>query len=80
MRRCFLVAVLLLAACGSPDAEALSAENQYEIIEQANGSDTEKCVAAGRVADAWLKRENKDEYERWKLTRDVYCDLPRLRD
>jgi len=48
------------------------------MVEQAGGSKKEMCVAAGKVADAYLAEHNQEEYKRWKLYRDTNCLTAKL--
>lgn len=59
----------ILAGC---NGEAESAERQYEIA--TNGADNAtQCREARKVQAAWLKRENVEKFEQWKLTADIAC-------
>ena len=60
---------MLLGACHS-DAE--DAERRYEMVAR-GGTDAERCAAAAEVADAWLHEDDEQQYQRWKLTRDMDC-------
>lgn len=70
-----IAAVLLagLAACSQgPDPEAL--ERQYEIMQRNNSSSAELCAKAREVADAWLAREDEDQYQLWDITSSLQCN------
>jgi len=69
MRFAPVIIALGLAAC-SPGKDA---EEQYRMVEKAGGSKQELCDAAGKVADAYLSSKDQENYERWKLTRDIQC-------
>lgn len=54
---------------------------QYNIVVQSNGSEIEKHVHAGLVAEACLQARDKDGYNKWKRIRDIHArnaGLPKL--
>jgi uncharacterized protein YcfL len=77
MKLAILIAPLLLVACGSRDSEAVSAEKQYQLVAD-SGTAADKCAAAGRVADAWLKQENREKYDLWRSRRTADCTEAQL--
>lgn len=66
-----IAALLLLTGC---DREAETAEQEFDLVSSSKlSSQGEKCIAARKAADAWLKRQNKDRYEFWSLSVATYC-------
>jgi hypothetical protein len=61
----------LLAACMG-QSEAEKAVREYDIVAK-QGTNAEKCAAAGKAAEAWLGEQNEAQYQQWKRTRDIYC-------
>lgn len=59
MRILSLALLVALTACSS---EAESLERQYEMV----SGKIEKCELATETRDAWLREENRQNYERWR--------------
>ena len=76
MRLAAIFAMILsaLAACSSATARARSAERQYEMVKQRGAGARERCDSARIVAQAWLAAENRAEFERWSVQRDLDCN------
>ncbi|GAA4827480.1 hypothetical protein GCM10023232_27240 [Sphingosinicella ginsenosidimutans] len=68
MRLAILMAGLILAGCGSQ----ANLERQFDIAMN-TGTYSDVCTAAGRVADEALQSGDQSTFERWRLTRDIYC-------
>lgn len=72
MRGTALILALLVAACGSgPDPAAL--ERQFAMMEHAGASPDELCSSAKAIAEAWLKREDRTEFEQADLAARIQC-------
>lgn len=63
------IALLALAGCSNP---AEDAEDQYNIV-AASGPSDQKCEAAKRVRDAWLREKNQHLYATWQLRARIDC-------
>ncbi len=65
-----LIAVAALAGC---DREAERAEEEYKFLSNSYGSEAEKCRAASRAVQAYIKRGDKIKYLDWKITQTRNC-------
>jgi hypothetical protein len=74
MRKMILAlgAALALAGCCTPTTEAEQAEREFNLVVR-YGTAEDKCVAAKKVEDAWLKRTEAVKYRFWAASRRVYC-------
>jgi hypothetical protein len=54
--------LVLLTACGKGPA----AEKRYQMVAD-GGTAAERCVEAGKVAEAYLSDRNADAYDYWRL-------------
>lgn len=65
-----LLAGLLLSACSS---EASKAEQELSILENASASGDELCAAKRKVADAYLREGDEENFARTKEYADTTC-------
>lgn len=70
MKRLSIGLASLIAACSQDPGTA--AEEQFDLAMR-SGTFTDVCAAARRAADAALTARDGEEFERWRLTRDIYC-------
>ena len=68
-RYLMVVGAMALSACSS---EAERAERQYGIMRD-TGSASERCDASRKVAQAWLREEDKKKYLKWRRTSEIDC-------
>ena len=68
-----MLAVAALSGCSTgPDPEAL--KRQYEIVKSGGASAAELCPRAREIAEAWLAREDQEQYRMAKLDADLVCN------
>ena len=83
MRAHFLLLVLAtgLAACSERAAEpADDAKKELAMIEKAGGSKLEICQAHRKIADAYLKAQDEENYKFAKAAVDSYCTSAKFPD
>lgn len=57
-------ALAMLAGCNSAAREAEAAERQYQMVVSGDAGDwDQRCAAAKRVADAWLRAEDRQKWD-----------------
>lgn len=61
---------LSVAACAADPAK--DAEDQFNIVAK-TGTSREKCDAARKVSEAWLKAKEESNYRRWDAIADQHC-------
>lgn len=69
-----LIAALcaVLAGCSS---EAQKAEEELDIVLEGTSNRNERCAAARKAQDAWLKAGEKEQYAIASLRADGICGL-----
>ncbi len=67
-----ILLIFFLASCSEPESAKL--ERQLEMMEKAGASKSEMCAKQREVAEAYLREENREEYDLKKLTADVACN------
>lgn len=63
----------LMGCSASAVSAAEKAERELEMVSDAGATNRELCDAQKRVRVAWLKAEDKEKYEQWKLTAAITC-------
>lgn len=67
-----LVAAVLMFGLGGCENAAESAEKQLAIVEK-SGNPRQICDAHRKVADAWLKQQDQQRYERADISAKISC-------
>lgn len=65
------VALLALAACGKSEAEVLA--NHYNKFVEPSGTPAQQCAEGRKVAEAWAREGDQENYKVWKLSNDLVC-------
>ncbi len=69
-----VVAFMLLPACSAKtEPEGPKAERELAILQSTGPSKDEECTAKRKVAEAYLRDQNADEYRKADLFADVAC-------
>lgn len=75
MRVWVAAALVVLAGCSDPVGDA---ERELEIIESTGGSSEDLCRAKRKVAEAHLRAQDAEAYERARVHADVACQHAEL--
>lgn len=75
MRALVLALGLIAAGCGNPIADA---ERELAMIEKAHGSKDEICAAKRKVAEAYLKAGDQNQYEQARLDAAMACNAAQI--
>ena len=71
---CIILLVVIFVVKQSEPSPAQTAEQQYAIVDNApNATSHDRCLASGKVAQAWLAEGNEEKYRFWKMIRDSSC-------
>lgn len=79
MKQLIFIAALALAGCSQSAGE--KAEAEYRIAREAGVDSAEACEFKKRIRDGYLSDQDKERYERWRLSAAVSCnaaDIDRL--
>lgn len=78
MRKAIIIAALALAGCQS---EGEKLESEYRLARESGVTSEQACEFESRIRDAYLRDENKDKYQRWRVAAGATCnraDIERL--
>lgn len=64
----------MLAGCNPAVREAEAAEKEYAIVDSTSVSPDERCAAARKVAQAWLKAQDQQKYDVADLRANLACN------
>jgi hypothetical protein len=79
MRFLFLALLLPAGCAGHAQNEAEAAERRLEILKNSGATGDERCAAEMEVAQAWLRAEDQERYERARLNASVTCRHAEMR-
>lgn len=65
--------VIALAALAGCSSESQQAEREYQLVRKNSTGMTERCMAAGRVKDAYRRAGDAQNYKKWGSTETFDC-------
>lgn len=70
MRLIGLVSLLLLGGC---DSEAGKAANAYEVASRGSAGNSERCEAANKAKELYLREGDDNGYRKWRSVAAMDC-------